>query len=43
MHDKYIQPSKKYADIIINNNDSASELYLIISGIINQWIKKQVN
>ena len=36
MHDKYIQPSKQYADIIINNDNSASELYLIISGIINQ-------
>ena len=35
MHDKFINPSKKYADIILNNNNSVSKLYLIINGMIN--------
>ena len=34
MHNKFIKPSKKYADIIINNNNSVSKLYLIIDEMI---------
>jgi len=36
MHDKFVEPSKRFADVTINNNNSYTELIMIINGLINE-------
>jgi len=36
MHEKFVEPSKRFADVTINNNNSYTELIMIINGLINE-------
>ena len=40
MHDKYVQPYKKYADIIINNDGYSDADYCPIFELIDEFLKK---